>query len=237
MWETTVVMRDMRERHIRQTWETHRDMWETYTRGTFPRGTFRKPRTTRNPAVCHTCSPTYMTDTYSHTWQTHVVIRVYARDTWETREKHIATCERHTLFQRGSFWKVQTTCNLSSYVWERYTNRIDYIVALFCRIASLLWGSFAKETYDLIDPTNIRYIVAGDMWERHIRYMWETHVKTHIRYTWKTHPDMWETFTRGTSRKLSRLHIIRLLTNISSDTHSHERYTWETHQVSDIHQM
>jgi len=33
-------------------------------------------------------------------------------------------------------------------------SRIDEIVGLFCRILSLLKGSFAKETYNLIDPTN-----------------------------------------------------------------------------------
>jgi len=33
-------------------------------------------------------------------------------------------------------------------------SRIDRITGLFCRISSLLWGSFATETYDLIDLTN-----------------------------------------------------------------------------------
>jgi len=33
-------------------------------------------------------------------------------------------------------------------------SRIDKIIVLFCRISSLLLGSFAKETYYLIDPTN-----------------------------------------------------------------------------------
>ena len=33
-------------------------------------------------------------------------------------------------------------------------SRIDEITGLFCRISSLLWVSFAKETYDFIDPTN-----------------------------------------------------------------------------------
>jgi len=33
-------------------------------------------------------------------------------------------------------------------------SRIDSIIGLFCRISSLFWGSFAKETYNLIDPTN-----------------------------------------------------------------------------------
>ena len=33
-------------------------------------------------------------------------------------------------------------------------SRIDSIIGLFCRIASLLFGSFANETYNLVDPTN-----------------------------------------------------------------------------------
>ena len=33
-------------------------------------------------------------------------------------------------------------------------SRIDKIIGLFCRISSLLEGSFAKETYNFIDPTS-----------------------------------------------------------------------------------
>ena len=33
-------------------------------------------------------------------------------------------------------------------------SRIDKIIGLFCRTASLLQGSFAKETYNFIDPIN-----------------------------------------------------------------------------------
>ena len=33
-------------------------------------------------------------------------------------------------------------------------SKIDKITGLFCRISSLLQGSFAKETYNFIDPTN-----------------------------------------------------------------------------------
>jgi len=33
-------------------------------------------------------------------------------------------------------------------------SRIDTIIGLFCRILSLLLGSFAKETYNLIDAAN-----------------------------------------------------------------------------------
>jgi len=28
-------------------------------------------------------------------------------------------------------------------------------IGLFCRISSLLWGSFAKETYNFKEPTNL----------------------------------------------------------------------------------
>ena len=40
-------------------------------------------------------------------------------------------------------------------------SRLLVIIGLFCRIQSLLYGSFAKETYDLKEPTNysIRYSV------------------------------------------------------------------------------
>ena len=33
-------------------------------------------------------------------------------------------------------------------------SRIDQLAGLFCRISSLLQGTFAKETYNFIDPTN-----------------------------------------------------------------------------------
>jgi len=40
-------------------------------------------------------------------------------------------------------------------------SRIDKIIGLFCRIMSLLQGSFTKETYNLIDPTNCSHPI-GD---------------------------------------------------------------------------
>ena len=39
-------------------------------------------------------------------------------------------------------------------------SRIDKTIGLFCRISSLLCGSFAKETYDFIDPTNRGYLIS-----------------------------------------------------------------------------
>jgi len=40
-------------------------------------------------------------------------------------------------------------------------SRIDKIIDLFCTIASLLYGSFAKETYNFIDPTNCSHPIPG----------------------------------------------------------------------------
>jgi len=39
------------------------------------------------------------------------------------------------------------------HIWSSmlHVSRIDQIIGLFCRISSLLQGSFAKETYDLIE--------------------------------------------------------------------------------------
>jgi len=48
-------------------------------------------------------------------------------------------------------------------------SRIDKITGLFCRIYSLLWGSFEKETYNFIDPTKlshpIKRMLPGEMQE------------------------------------------------------------------------
>ena len=38
-------------------------------------------------------------------------------------------------------------------------SRIDKIIGLLCRILSLLEGSFAKETYNWIDPTNQSHLI------------------------------------------------------------------------------
>jgi len=45
-------------------------------------------------------------------------------------------------------------------------SRIDKIIGLFCRILSLLLGSFAKETYNFIDPTNQSHPIHNTSWRR-----------------------------------------------------------------------
>jgi len=48
-------------------------------------------------------------------------------------------------------------------------SRIDKITGLFCRIWSLLHRSFAKETYNLIDPTNQNHLICKGV---HVAWMW-----------------------------------------------------------------
>ena len=40
-------------------------------------------------------------------------------------------------------------------------SRINSIIGLFCRISSLLQGSFAKETYNFKEPTNRSHSICG----------------------------------------------------------------------------
>ena len=55
-------------------------------------------------------------------------------------EKKLKNCT--SIFQKLARYGVATV------------SRIDKITGLFCRISSLLYGSFAKETYNFIDPAN-----------------------------------------------------------------------------------
>jgi len=54
-------------------------------------------------------------------------------------------------------------------------SKIDKIIGLFCRILSLWWGSFAKETYNFIDPTDQSHPTST-----HIYMYVHIHVYMHI---------------------------------------------------------
>jgi len=46
-------------------------------------------------------------------------------------------------------------------------SRIDSIISLFCRILSLLWGSFAKEPYNFVNNPTIRsHPITSTQWTR-----------------------------------------------------------------------
>jgi len=48
--------------------------------------------------------------------------------------------------------EARRLCKLGRY-GVATVSRIDTIIGLLCRISSLLLGTFAKETYNFIDPT------------------------------------------------------------------------------------
>jgi len=45
-------------------------------------------------------------------------------------------------------------------IWGGSISRLLQIIGLFCRILSLLKGSFTKETYDFKEPTNRSHPIA-----------------------------------------------------------------------------
>jgi len=51
------------------------------------------------------------------------------------------------------------TSRISGY-WVATVSRLLKIIGLFCRTSSLLWGSFAKETYNCKEPTNQSHLIA-----------------------------------------------------------------------------
>jgi len=53
-------------------------------------------------------------------------------------------------------------------------SRIYKFIGLFCRILSLFWSSFAKETYNFVDPTNQSHPIVATQVSVH------THTHTHI---------------------------------------------------------
>ena len=60
----------------------------------------------------------------------------------------------------GSFWMKVCNMRMSLLVLKPWPYGVATIsmllktIGLFCRISSLLWGSFAKETYNFKEPTN-----------------------------------------------------------------------------------
>ena len=62
------------------------------------------------------------------------------------------------IFQRANILVTGKTSQKSAryqiYYGVPTISRLLEITGLFCRISSFLWGFFAKETYNFIDPTN-----------------------------------------------------------------------------------
>jgi len=62
--------------------------------------------------------------------------------------------------------QAATNCTTSRILQGCYgvatMSRLLKIIGLFCRISSVLYGSFAKETYDFKEPTNRSHPISAD---------------------------------------------------------------------------
>jgi len=74
-------------------------------------------------------------------------------------------------------WLVQM-CNRQAYYGVATISRLLKMIGLFCRILSLLWVSFAKETYHFKEPTNRSHPI--DICLSHI---WNIHIHKKITHT------------------------------------------------------
>ena len=100
---------------------------------------------------------------YSHEWVTsHVRTNESCEWTiWMSLETHTSeyviipimeSC--HTYEWMSKSWVMQMNNWMRHDTGVAVDSRIDKIIGLFCRTMSLLQGSFAKETYNFIDPTD-----------------------------------------------------------------------------------
>jgi len=89
------------------------------------------------PVVCVFSHPAHLLYVYSHTLHAYTIVPPY--------------------FLGHSVDKSLIFIYFYIY-WVATVSRIDKITGLFCRISSLLLGSFVKETYNFIDPTNCNFI-------------------------------------------------------------------------------
>ena len=80
----------------------------------------------------------------------------FAKETYNFKEP---TNRSHPIAQTHNLYTSYGVATVSTTV-----SRIDKIIGLFCRILSLLEGSFAKETFNFIDPTNQSHPI----WMRHV---------------------------------------------------------------------
>ena len=107
-----------------------------------------------------------------HVWHTICVMCdiIYIRYVWHTMYK---TCV--TYYMCDVWHTICVMCDITyvRYVWHNTFNygvarisRIDKIIGLFCRMSSLLYGSFAKETYAF----NFRVFI-NDSFHYNVTYM------------------------------------------------------------------
>jgi len=120
----------------------------------------------RSPTITHTIFPTFLhTQTHTHS---------FSLSLSHTRTLSLPLANTHTHTHTQACW-VEPLANILSrarahththtHRRARYgvatASRLHQIIGLFCRISSLLWGSFAKETYNFKEPTSRSHCIWG----------------------------------------------------------------------------
>jgi len=103
----------------------------------------------------------------------------------------VCTCACARVYVQVSFIGLACVHTLAHrYVYRVATvSRIDKIIGLFCRILSLLLGSFAEETYNLIDPTNQSHPIPRTCMQI-LKHTWTQLIRSHrhvCTYATRTH--------------------------------------------------
>ena len=98
--------------------------------------------------------PTWISDaTIKHARASIVLVRIYYHVTQGWVMSHMDESCPIWMSHVPHGWGMSHVNKWCHYVVAT-VSRIDKIIGLFCRMASLLYVSFAKETYNFIDPTN-----------------------------------------------------------------------------------
>jgi len=73
---------------------------------------------------------------------------------------HVQPAFEKTRLERDIRMEIRILNDLSGSYGVATISRLLKIIGLFCRVSSLLWDSFAKETYNFKEPTNRSHPIA-----------------------------------------------------------------------------
>jgi len=192
------------------------------------------------------CDTLQYTATHCKYTATHCSALQYTAAHCETL-RHTAThCDtlRHTAIHCDTLQRTATHCNalqhtathcntlLLRWVWVATISRLLKILGLFCRIESLLLGSFAKKTYNFKEPTNRSHPImyhARKCIYTHIciiTYKWHTHSNTHMLdeqtnvHAYKRHTHIYTYLYTYPRQHAHRTHVTHTLSQMRHSAHA-----------------